>query len=103
MAKPEKEAESDSRISNGAIAPEEEVSTTTTIVRKKVTVQRWSEPLMNIVDQMPKKNSPPPQSVDQEDLERPRTPRSARWYARGLSDLRFEDLEVLRSSDQGPG
>ena len=44
---------------------------------------------MNIVDQMPKKNSPPPQSVDQEDLERPTTPPP------GTCTIYQENLDLL--------
>jgi len=64
------QASSDSQATNGLSSPD--FNSKTIIVRKKVTVQRCSEPLMNIVDHMPKKNSPPPQAP--EDENRPTTP-----------------------------
>ena len=66
---------------------QQERPTTTVVVRKKVTVQRYSEPLMDIVDQLPKKSSPPPSTL--EDPDRPMTPPP------GTATIYQENLDLL--------
>ena len=62
-------------------------NSSTLIVRKRVTVQRYSEPLMNIVDQLPKPSTSL-QSVE-EDEDRPETPPP------GTCTIYQENLDLL--------